>query len=457
MRSPIDLIEQFAGQEIPFAHNANFLGLDSFPDGGVGYSQLNEILLTLGYDRVSRDFFTFVFGDRHTISNVSEFADRIDHFRKLAMLRYGNIKYAFKHLADKDTVYINSQLASYRRISEDAYIKRHPPVSSLEYISPEDAYYLGYLIEKQLLDEKASRVSIGQPISDIERRLNQMKAFRDMGERNFSRYLTYDHMDVYVATSMREAHEFYSISRFVRLLFGDESLRDLKLRWFDPTQAYVPDRIDKGLVEALMLRRARCTVYHAQEADTFGKDSELAGTLAQGKPVVVYVPSIDNRLEFRRWLQDMIRIVYPGKNELEILRESCRHYYPAGVWENPRIRDWVGGTPIDVDEAYELIFEGAKALYDRRAETLQNHHPLGLQVKLDTGVANGVLVVRKIAQCALLVRKILLRGLEFDIEETHHSWLLRERISRSAYRVVTKNELLTNSFWNFYVTPEPEG
>src|ERR1022692_1131906 len=51
-------------------------------------------------------------------------------------------------------------------------------------------------------------------------------------------------------------------------------------------------QINKGLVEALMLKRARCTVYMVQESDTMGKDSELASTLAQGKPVIAYVPQI---------------------------------------------------------------------------------------------------------------------------------------------------------------------
>jgi hypothetical protein len=50
-----------------------------------------------------------------------------------------------------------------------------------------------------------------------------------------------------------------------------------------PTQAYCSDRIDKGIAEALMLKRAQCTIYLAQESDTLGKDSELASTLAQGK------------------------------------------------------------------------------------------------------------------------------------------------------------------------------
>lgn len=111
---------------------------------------------------------------------------------------------------------------------------------------------------------------------------------------------------------------------------------------------------------------------------------------------------------------------------------------------------------MELDEAYNLIFRGAKALYDSRAETLQKHHPLSLQVNLDSGVANGVLVVRKVSQCAMLVRGILLRQLEFDIEENERQWLLRERISGSVYRVVTKNELLTNSFWNFYLSSEAD-
>ena len=51
----------------------------------------------------------------------------------------------------------------------------------------------------------------------------------------------------------------------------------------------------EGLAEALMLRRAACTIYFAQENDTLGKDSELASTLAQGKPVIAFVPAAASR------------------------------------------------------------------------------------------------------------------------------------------------------------------
>ena len=72
-------------------------------------------------------------------------------------------------------------------------------------------------------------------------------------------------------------------------MFGDPNVSDLKLRYFDPTLSFVDDRITKGIIECLMLRRAKVTIYNAGDKDSLGKDSELAATLAQGKPVIAYV------------------------------------------------------------------------------------------------------------------------------------------------------------------------
>ena len=90
-------------------------------------------------------------------------------------------------------------------------------------------------------------------------------------------------------------------------------------------------------------------------------------------------------------------------------------------------------------------------MYEKRAKTLIDHHPLGLQVNLATGVSNGVLVVRSISKCALLLRRILLNEMEFDIEEKDNYIFLRERISKCIYRVTTGDKFLTNAFWNFYL------
>jgi hypothetical protein len=70
-------------------------------------------------------------------------------------------------------------------------------------------------------------------------------------------------------------------------------------------------------------------------------------------------------------------------------------------------------------------------------------------------VANGVLVVRSVSDCAELIRRIVTRTLEFDLtdEKANGFLALRERISGSIYRVMTHDMMLTNSFWNFYLEP----
>ena len=97
--------------------------------------------------------------------------------------------------------------------------------------------------------------------------------------RNLASYLSADYLDLYVATSMRSDADYVSVDQFVKTLFVNDLIRPLKLRYFNPTQSWIEDRIAKGLVEALMLKRAAVTIYMAQKSDTFGKDSEASVAL----------------------------------------------------------------------------------------------------------------------------------------------------------------------------------
>lgn len=119
-----------------------------------------------------------------------------------------------------------------------------------------------------------------------------MAQTQQLAQQNLANYLSADHLDVYVATSRRSDADFVSVNRFVHSLFAPESVRPLRLRYFNPTQSWIDDKFAKGLVEALMLRRAFLTIYMAQKEDTFGKDSEASVALGQGKPVIVYVPKL---------------------------------------------------------------------------------------------------------------------------------------------------------------------
>lgn len=64
-----------------------------------------------------------------------------------------------------------------------------------------------------------------------------------------------------------------------------------------------------------------------------------------------------------------------------------------------------------------------------------------------------MLVVRSTENCAQLIRNIVLQRLEFELDEAKEGLFLREKISGCIFRVMTKDSMLTNTFWNFYLDP----
>ncbi len=292
--------------------------------------------------------------------------------------------------------------------------------------------------------------------------------------QNQSTYLTWDHMDVYFATSMRKPWEYKDFYDFVESVMSASELKELDIRYFDPTQSFTDNRINKGLVEALMLRRARCTVYSVQDTDTLGKDSELASTLAQGKTVIAYVPdvvvetrtcellaedvgTILERLRFILYADENLpqRLSDEQLSSLGRVRDRLDGLMSARVWLSVPDEDASDSLKSelgpDLEEFCRIIALSERVVYDRRATTLRESHPLAIQVNLGTGVANGVLVVRTIPDCAALLRRVLLFGMDFDLEEKDGMWYLRERISGCIFRVVTSDRKLSNCFWNFYL------
>lgn len=282
------------------------------------------------------------------------------------------------------------------------------------------------------------------------------KSIVKKGEKNYEAYLSSDHLDVYVATSMRQPHEYVIVNKLAKKIFEHKILKPLKLRWFDPTQAYCKDRIDKGLAEALMLKRAKCTIYLAQESDTFGKDSELASTLAQGKPVIAFIPKGDEK--YIKELLAELKNINHSKNETEIILDQLRVFDDSIAWKDSKVRKWLNHPQeANIQNLQNNLETLVQKQYNRRAKILSEGHPLGIQVSLSTGVANGVLVVRTIDACARLVKRILTRRMEFDLDQYSNDkgqyLLLREKISNCIFRVVTGDALLTNTFWNYYLEP----
>jgi hypothetical protein len=478
---------------------------------------LNDILLLADQFPLSRDFFDFFFSDGKTEITFDQLTSGVIRFEGFAVMKFGNVRFAYRQMYNLRKPALLNMLG--RLGEEEAVLKkryrgrREPPALPAD-IPANRTWFLGYIARSagdkdiatyiamrvllKLTDEKAlsflsqqqrelytprkkfleDNATLWKPkfenlskiATEAELLQKNLKETRIQGWLNTSHYLASDCMDVYVATSMREQWEFEDVHNVVEEVFTNKVIRPLKLRYFDPTQSFLDNRVDKGLVEALMLKRAVCTVYMVQETDTFGKDSELATTLAQGKPVVAFVPQIDlgefSKTAYQRPLS------YLRKRLLQLAAEDKLSLKAMGEVYNfvQKISDFQPLFQIigDEEQAYvadsklegekkrmcEVLAEGEQKLSNSRAETLQRRHPLSLQVELQSGVANGVLVVRSEKDVAQLLADLLTNGCDFRFDRKREAGVtaLIESISDSPFRVITDNPTVTNSFWSRYLS-----
>jgi DNA-binding XRE family transcriptional regulator len=334
--------------------------------------------------------------------------------------------------------------------------------------------------------------------------LERIAQTHSVAYRNLCQYLSADYLDVYVATSMRTDADYVSVHEFVRKIFQHPDIRPLKLRYFNPTQSGIGDRLAKGLVEALMLRRSNVTIYMAQKDDTFGKDSEASVALGQGKPVIVFVPKLSSeRMELdsaKLWSMSKSELIAllqtedpetfdsEDQDSLDIEALASRllsvrlsnaptdvfieligsHWADFDLYgETDRISDdsraeyrkfldqCVRGQAREISPtiAAELrsVFVATAARFEKRAKTFLLIHPLALQVITRSRILNGILVVRDVHTCAVLLRSVLANTLEFDLVISEHNYQLVERVTKSTVRVIPRHELLKAAFERFYL------
>jgi transcriptional regulator with XRE-family HTH domain len=332
-------------------------------------------------------------------------------------------------------------------------------------------------------------------------RIEQTQA---QAQRNLAKYLAADYLDVYVATSMRTNADFVSVSAFVRNLFSHEEVRPLKLRYFNPTQSWIDDRVAKGLVEALMLKRSSLTIFMAQKSDTFGKDSEASVALGQGKPVIVFVPkwvwpdaNIDSEMLSAKGKADLEQLVAQEGSEedrefdptmdnesllgrLLTLRLNAiqsrgiaplvrAHWADFDLYsEDVRIenaetrikyRQWLDivtqegqseEPSAEIRDHLIGILVAVSIRFEGRARLFREQHPLALQVILSTGVLNGILVARSVDSCASLLSSLMRNELDLELREDEWNYRLVERTTGSTIRVISRNTLIVNAFSAFY-------
>lgn len=480
---------------------------------------LNDILILVDQFPVSQAFFEMFLSQGKSEITFEELKAGVTTFEGFAVLLFGNVRFAYRTFQNLGKDSLVARMQGLHRpastILKEDFEPRRIALPLPAPVEKESTWLLGYIAknkaerditmfgamavidgrenEGSFLEGKSeaqkalySQLSSRLRSSDRWRRLypdfgalkreidvlqESIEGNRRRAYLNTSHYLALDYMDVYVATSMRERWEFEDVHATASEIFSHPVLEKLNLRHFDPTQSFLDNRVDKGLVEALMLKRARCTIYMAQETDTFGKDSELATTLAQGKPVIVFVPEIDVQKHAelasarplaylqRRLPQLLAEGKIPTKSVSEVLDflEKTASFDPYfQVIGQSEEDNFLADSKVGKEKVKmcEILAGAEKDLFDSRARSLQRTHPLAVQVQLRTGVAHGVLVVRSVPHCAELLENLLTNSCEFAFDSQMEKGILClvEKISNSPYRVVTENPTVTNAFWSRYLS-----
>ena len=133
----------------------------------------------------------------------------------------------------------------------------------------------------------------------IQRVAHDYEQARNIALANTKTYLSMvGDLDVYVATSMRSRQDFRAMADFCDRVFNADELRSLNLRYFDPTLSAAEHHEDKGLIECLMVKRAKVLVLQAGPRDSYGKDAEAAMALSLGKPVIIHADDEERRQIF---------------------------------------------------------------------------------------------------------------------------------------------------------------
>jgi len=154
---------------------------------------------------------------------------------------------------------------------------------------------------------------------------------------NTDRYLSLvKDLDVYVATSMRTRDDFREMADICDSIFADYRVKNLHLRYFDPTLSAAKGHADKGLIECLMVKCARVLIYCAGATESYGKDAEAAMALSLGKHVIFYC-SKEGKARFYKDVHPLSRLIN----------------FETGVAVGALVTDNVDSIPLLLQRIYE--------------------------------------------------------------------------------------------------------
>ena len=233
-------------------------------------TSFNRLMLNCRRPLASEQFFQWAFSG---VTTVDDFEEAVDRYRVSAMWIFGNFKFAYRRFATCPPAELEQLTAKLSERPISLYTARSK-FNEIAEIPDNDLHLLGYLssakierlfyleslasiaadqndlvalidklpttIKSQLIEELKGQETAdvtqfaAKIIAESAALLRRQEEARDIGRQNTFRYLSLPHIDVYVATSMRDAQDFVAQHAFTKAVFEHESVKDLHLRFFDP-------------------------------------------------------------------------------------------------------------------------------------------------------------------------------------------------------------------------------
>jgi len=212
-------------------------------------------------------------------------------------------------------------------------------------------------------------------------------------------------LDVYVATSMRTRDDFVKMANNCEAIFSDKRLKEMNLRYFDPTLSAASGHEDKGLIECLMVKCAKALVYCRGEKESYGKDAEAAMALSLGKPVIFYceqqgkfykdVHPLSRLIQFETGIAVGAMIAETIEQVVELLTrtfENTMVYRLEGTKSDSlRLLEDLTGSVVRLQTSDELL-----------SETFWNHYH---SVPRKKNMRAGIATVRSVARIPAATRQ----------------------------------------------------
>lgn len=159
----------------------------------------------------------------------------------------------------------------------------------------------------EILNDQVENLNdLRSKVENIKEKFNTARKAALFNTKNYLSMV--NELDVYVATSMRTRKDFRAMADKTDEIFNSQKLKDLNLRYFDPTMSASNSHEDKGLIECLMVKCAKILVYCAGDSESYGKDVEAAMALSLGKPVI-FLCDEESRSKFYREIHPLTRLI----------------------------------------------------------------------------------------------------------------------------------------------------